>query len=156
MLEMLFRYYASLLLLLASCAKAQIIGDLNCLNNVKQCPASLSITHSFSSLTGANGFSPAAALTLGNDGNFYGTTYYGGEVSLNNGRGYGTVFRMTPGGAITTLYAFTNASDGALPDSPLVKGPDGTMWGITSSPAAVFKVATDGTFTSFGRMPNWA
>jgi hypothetical protein len=36
---------------------------------------------------GTNGAYPQAALTLGNDGNFYGTTYYGGSS------GDGTVFK---------------------------------------------------------------
>jgi uncharacterized repeat protein (TIGR03803 family) len=153
---MMCRRYAFLLVFFAACVDAQIIGDLNCIEDAAKCPDSLMFTYLFSSATGGNGFSPAAAMTLGNDGNFYGTTKYGGAVSFNSGRGYGTVFRMAPGGGITTLYAFTNNKDGALPDSPLVKGPDGTLWGITSYPASVFKIATDGTFTSFGLMPYWA
>ncbi len=43
---------------------------------------------------------PAAGLTPGSDGNFYGTTSYGGD------NGVGTVFKMTPAGVLKTLVAF--------------------------------------------------
>jgi uncharacterized repeat protein (TIGR03803 family) len=36
----------------------------------------------------------------GSDGNFYGTTTYGGAGGL------GTVFRVTPAGVLTTLVSF--------------------------------------------------
>lgn len=55
---------------------------------------------------GTNGRAPQS-LIQGADGNFYGTTASGG----NSG---GTVFKMTPGGALTTLYSFSLA-DGSYP-----------------------------------------
>ncbi len=52
------------------------------------------------SFNGANGSGPQAPLVQGSDGNFYGTTTYGGP------NGGGTVFKMTPAGVLTTLVAF--------------------------------------------------
>ena len=56
------------------------------------------------SFNSTNGAIPYAALTLGNDGNFYGTT--SGD--------YGTVFRMTTNGTLTTLVSFSK-TNGANP-----------------------------------------
>src|ERR1700685_1041514 len=50
----------------------------------------------------ADGAAPQAGLVQGTDGNFYGTTSAGGP----NGN-YGTVFKITPGGTLTTLYSFS-------------------------------------------------
>ena len=62
------------------------------------------------SFTGGNdGAYPEAGLVQGSDGNFYGTTTSGGT---NNA---GTVFKISPNGALTTLYSFTGGNDGANP-----------------------------------------
>jgi len=42
------------------------------------------------------------SLTQGKDGNFYGTTEFGGTNKHN----YGTVFQITPTGTLKTLYSF--------------------------------------------------
>ena len=68
--------------------------------------------------TNANGANPQAGLALGSDGNFYGTTAYGG--TYNNG----TVFKMTTNGVLTSLVSF-NGSNGAGPWAGLVMGDDG-------------------------------
>jgi uncharacterized repeat protein (TIGR03803 family) len=57
------------------------------------------------SLNGTNGFYPRSGLLSGTDGNFYGTACIGGT----NG-GYGTVFKMTPSGTLTTLYMFSSSN----------------------------------------------
>jgi len=62
--------------------------------------------HSFGG--SSDGSYPAAALLPGRDGNFYGTTAYGGDY------GYGTLFRMAPSGIVMTLVAF-NGYAGAIP-----------------------------------------
>jgi uncharacterized repeat protein (TIGR03803 family) len=53
-----------------------------------------------------DGVSPLAGLVQGGDGHFYGTTYYGGTNVGANGDGYGTVFKMSTNGALTSLYSF--------------------------------------------------
>ncbi len=93
------------------------------------------------------GVVPSAALTLGKDGNFYGTTEGGGSG------GYGTVFKVTPNGTLTTLYSF-NGNDGAYPAAPLTLGNDGNFYGTTGGGAGsgtegtVFQLATNGTLTN--------
>jgi uncharacterized repeat protein (TIGR03803 family) len=71
----------------------------------------------------ADGSAPSASLLRATDGNFYGTTYSGGANS------YGTVFKMTPQGTVTTLYSFGFA-DGTYP-SGLVQAKDGGLYGTT-------------------------
>ncbi|MDB6173895.1 MAG: 3-carboxymuconate cyclase [Chthoniobacteraceae bacterium] len=107
-----------------------------------------------------NGFTnrggePKAALVEGSDGSFYGTTYAGGERNL------GTVFKMSPTGALTTLAEFTsNAPEnkGAYPIGRLVRGTDGSFYGTTSAGGStasysigngtVFKITQEGVLTT--------
>jgi uncharacterized repeat protein (TIGR03803 family) len=77
-----------------------------------------------------NGAYPQGSLTLGRDGNFYGTTPNGGNLSLNAGKGYGTVFRVTTNGALTTL-AYFNSTNGAQASAALAMGLDGSFYGTT-------------------------
>jgi uncharacterized repeat protein (TIGR03803 family) len=98
-----------------------------------------------------NGSSPQGNLFLSADGNFYGTTYYGGTYED------GTVFRMTPGGMLTTLLSF-NGTNGANPQAGLVQGADGLLYGTTyaggtndmdtGGDGTVFKITTNGAITS--------
>jgi uncharacterized repeat protein (TIGR03803 family) len=100
------------------------------------------------SLTGFyDGSNPHAGLIQGRDGYFYGTTYYGGTND------YGNVFKISPGGALVTLYSFSGGVDGSFPEAGLAQGSDGSIYGTTSSGGAsnsgtVFKVAANGAFTS--------
>ncbi len=85
--------------------------------------------HSFS---GADGIGPVAGLIQATDGNFYGTTEYGGgSTACNpNNPGCGTLFKITPGGTVTTLHIF-GSTDGAYPYAGLVQGTDGDFYGTT-------------------------
>jgi uncharacterized repeat protein (TIGR03803 family) len=82
----------------------------------------LTLLHSFSG--GSEGAQPQADLTLGSDGNFYGTTVSGGSCNL------GTVFRVSPDGAFATLIAF-DGFNGANPQTPLAEGTNGEFFGTT-------------------------
>jgi uncharacterized repeat protein (TIGR03803 family) len=96
------------------------------------------------SFTGTNdGGYPYAGLVQGSDGNFYGTTdadFYGSDPSPIAPSG--TVFQITPKGALTTLYSFTGGSDGGGSLTALVQGSDGNFWGATAS--TVFRIGTNG------------
>src|SRR5437764_249020 len=85
------------------------------------------------SFNGTNGSAPWGGLVQGSDGNFYGTTFSGGE-NTNHGPysnvGYGTVFKVTPGGNLTTLASF-NGSNGINPTASLVEAGDGAFYGTT-------------------------
>jgi len=106
------------------------------------------------SLDASTGYSPRAKLIKGSDGNFYGTTYYGGAAGL------GTLFKMDSRGTITTLHSFSAcASDGCYPASALVEGADGALYGTTYYGGSavignVFKISKSGTFSSIYSFTN--
>lgn len=75
------------------------------------------------------GGAPEAGVTLGPDGNLYGTDSVGSSASTGAG---GTVFRVTTGGLLTTLASFAN-TNGSTPEGGVVFGPDGNLYGTTSA-----------------------
>jgi len=77
---------------------------------------------------GTNGDAPRTLMEA-SDGYFYGTTAYGGVAATNGASGYGTVFRMTRGGALCTIVSF--GSD--VWAGSLVEGNDGCLYGTTRS-----------------------
>jgi uncharacterized repeat protein (TIGR03803 family) len=94
----------------------------------------------------SNGGGPNGNLVQGSDGNFYGTTDYGG-----GGAGYGTVFKMTPAGVLTTLDSF-NGPNGANPAVGLAQGSDGSFYGTTIAGGGgygtAFRVTPTGALTT--------
>jgi uncharacterized repeat protein (TIGR03803 family) len=105
----------------------------------------LASLYSFFSSTSLNGAYPRAPLTLGNDGNFYGTATSGGSS------GFGTVFRLTPLRQFTRLASF-NSTNGT-PAGGLILARDGSFYGLTSSGGTagmgtVFRVTTNGVLTT--------
>ncbi|HEY6290149.1 MAG TPA: choice-of-anchor tandem repeat GloVer-containing protein [Terriglobia bacterium] len=104
--------------------------------------------HSFQNEDGAN---PYSALVQGTDGHLYGTTVHGGD------NGYGTIFKISTTGRLTTIYRFCSlggCADGANPFGGLILASDGNFYGTTSSGGAygvcgtVFKITPSGTLTT--------
>lgn len=100
-----------------------------------------------------------SGLIQGTDGNFYGTTNYGGAI------GAGTVFKVTPQGELTTIYSFcsqggTTCTDGGLPFGSLIQASNGNFYGTTQyrgngaacapygNCGTVFEITPGGAFTT--------
>jgi uncharacterized repeat protein (TIGR03803 family) len=107
--------------------------------------------HSFcSQMACADGQNPFAGLVQGIDGNLYGTTLAGGA------HGDGTIFKITPGGTLTTLHSFCSQSgctDGEFPQTGLIQAIDGNFYGTTILGGAygngtIFKITPTGTLTA--------
>jgi uncharacterized repeat protein (TIGR03803 family) len=103
------------------------------------------LLHSFAG-GASDGANPTGGLTLGSDGNFYGTTQQGGSDSE------GTAFKITPAGAVTVLHSFNASNDGAFPWSPPILASDGNFYGTTSdgkgNTGLVYKITSTGTYST--------
>jgi uncharacterized repeat protein (TIGR03803 family) len=86
-----------------------------------------------------NGDDPWGGLIQATDGSFYGTTFYGGKWD------FGTVFKITPDGILTTLASFDATNTDQHPVGALVEASDSNFYGITDS--ALFRVTPAGTLT---------
>lgn len=103
----------------------------------------LTTLHSFDGTDGYVG--QGTGLIQASNGNFYGTTAYGGAYDQ------GTVFEITPSGFFSSLYSFCATSgcpDGAVPNG-LTQGSDGNIYGTTSGGGVTDScnaASTSGTF----------
>jgi uncharacterized repeat protein (TIGR03803 family) len=118
-----------------------------------------SILYSFGATGSTDGALPESSLVIGNDGNFYGTTLFGGTCCADVS-GAGTIFSLTPGGVETQLYSFPslqNQAMGIYPDAGLILGSDGNFYGTASQGGnfctidgcfgVVFKMTPSGSFS---------
>ena len=114
----------------------------------------LTTLYNFCSQPGCtDGALPQSALVQTKDGTFYGTTVIGGAQNQ------GTIFKMTPGGVLTTLYNFcskTNCADGAQPNIGLTLATDGNFYGTAalggnSSPMCLYRCGTLFRITPSGK-----
>lgn len=102
------------------------------------------VIHSF---TGGNdGSEPFAGLLANKAGRLTGTTYTGGAYD------HGTVFRISPDGSETVLYAFSGGSDGGSPAGAVVADGRGNLFGTTllggtNDSGTVYKLTPDGSET---------
>jgi uncharacterized repeat protein (TIGR03803 family) len=127
-------------------------GGANCANGCgtvfKITPeGTLTTLYSFCAQTGCtDGSFPYAGLVQATDGNFYGTA---GEGGINDN---GTIFKITPGGTLTTLHTF-DLTDGSFPYPGLVQATNGNFYGATTYGGAngdgtVFEITSSGTLTT--------
>jgi uncharacterized repeat protein (TIGR03803 family) len=85
--------------------------------------------YNFCSQTGCtDGSRPSGGLVQATDGNFYGTTEFGGA----NGEDFGTIFKITTAGTLTTLHSFGASNDGSGPVGAPVQDTNGSLYGTTS------------------------
>jgi uncharacterized repeat protein (TIGR03803 family) len=102
---------------------------------------------------GAGGAQPSSALIQASDGNFYGTTSAGGNVTQSGEcqPGCGTVYRFS-NGVISVLYSFFGyPSDGGIVIAGLTQGSDGNLYGGTDKGGAndlgaLFQITTNGQY----------
>jgi uncharacterized repeat protein (TIGR03803 family) len=112
-----------------------------------------SVLYTFCQLANcADGANPVAGLIQGTDGNFYGTTEYGGTSTI---RPYGVAFKLTPAGKLTVLYSFcslASCADGDILYGGLVQATDGNFYGTTvyggaNNRGTIFQVTPKGKHT---------
>jgi len=108
-------------------------GGANDLGTVFKMTPDGTLTALYSFTGQADGLRPTSGLTLGSDGNFYGTNQT-------------AIFKITPGGTFTTLYN-SLAPGAVLPGgfNGLVRATDGNFYGINSE--TIFKMTPTGVVT---------
>jgi uncharacterized repeat protein (TIGR03803 family) len=85
----------------------------------------LAVIGTFSDCQGC-GYAPTGGVVLDSAGNVYGVTAAGGQF------GYGTVYKLAlPNYSQVVLHSFAAGTDGWNPEGPLIRGPDGTLYGTT-------------------------
>jgi uncharacterized protein (TIGR03437 family) len=105
-----------------------------------------------------DGAHPVGGLIFGSDRYLYGTTQFGGVMPSQPtacfSAGCGTIFKVSTGGSLTTLYQFPGRPGAALPTSQLVQASDGNFYGVTGAGGTpfpgygtAFKITPDGNFT---------
>ncbi len=109
----------------------------------------LTPVYSFCALANCpDGAEPYAGLVQASNGVLYGTTNLGGA------NGYGTIFKITLAGTLTTLYSFENSTDGNSPLAALVQASNGDFYGTTfgdlgsGSYGTIFEITPGGTLTT--------
>ena len=105
-------------------------GSVGCGTVFKLTPSgNETVLYSFAG--GNDGDGPWSTLVRDGQGNFYGTTFFGGGSGCTGDGGCGTVFKVSPGGTETVLYRFTGGTDGARPYGGVVLDAAGNIYGTT-------------------------
>ncbi len=118
-----------------------VAGDLGAVFRLAP-DGTYSVLHSFLGFTGGqDGATPSSGLVRTADGDFYGMTRSGGANNT------GTLFRIAPGGAFSTVYSFPPTGGGGLrePSGQLFLSADGGIYGTAArgsksgSPGGIFR-----------------
>jgi uncharacterized repeat protein (TIGR03803 family) len=95
-----------------------------------------------------HGYFPEGRIIVDKGGNVYGSTSSGGQ---HRGSCCGIVYKVTPDGTETKLYAFHGRVDGEFPSGGLISDQAGRLFGTTQSDGdnghgcgTVFEIKTDG------------
>src|SRR5215469_16959130 len=103
------------------------------LHSVEAATKALKILYTFKG--GNDGAVPGTGVINDAQGNFYGTTVYGGGNGCG-GLGCGTIFKLAADGTETVLYVFQGDNDGMSP-SALVRDGKGNLYGTTQKGGSV-------------------
>jgi uncharacterized repeat protein (TIGR03803 family) len=104
----------------------------------------LTTLHNFCLQPCSDGTNPRTALVQASDGNFFGTTYNGGDCND------GVVFEITPAAVETPLYSFCSAEGSGA--SALFQGSGGEFFGTSqnyglNNAGTAFKITSGGALT---------
>jgi len=120
-------------------------GTLGLGTVVKITPAGM-LTTLYSFTGHSDGSQPNGGLIQATDGNLYGTAT---GISSDS---FGTVFKVTLGGTLTTLYSFTSGNGGDYPTSGVIQASDGNFYGSNADGAhghgTIFRLTPAGTLTT--------
>ncbi len=102
---------------------------------------------------GKDGGLPFAGVIRDSQGNLYGTTTQGGDLSCVTPIGCGTVYKVDSSGNETVLHRFTSGVDGEYPYAGLYRDGTGNLYGTTvnggsaANYGTVYKVTRSGQET---------
>ena len=103
------------------------------------------VLHTFAEEEGQR---PIGGVIEGTDGFLYGANAFGGSNLL------GTIYRMTRLGRVSPIRQFEPADVGAYPHAPLLRTPNGDLFGATGaygSEGTVFRLSAGGLLTTLGQ-----
>lgn len=119
-------------------------------------PVPAQTLETLASFNNTNGAKPYGPLVQGLDGKFYGTTSEGGgNGSICQGAGCGTLFNITPQGALKTLHLFCSepkCSDGFSPLAGLLLTAGGDLYGTTAESGDAYLTGTVFDWTAGGSL----
>ncbi len=142
-----------------SLLNALLVSSVSLLLTTNPAAAQTSAITTLANFDDTNGSTPTGIIQ-GSDGNFYGTTLYGGNstTACYFGVGCGTIFKSTLSGTLSTLINF-NGTNGFAPNK-LIQGSDGNFYGTTGCSTnlvgcgSVFKMTSSGTLTTLASFDN--